>query len=407
MNRWLIPFEDLTQEQKAAVKLSCLGNQLILGPIGSGKTQILIHRTGYLAKMMNAKSNRYRVFVFNNTTKEFIKSGLKLIGIPKQTVSTFDHFCRLFYERYINTHLPYYQGWPDFELIRKSVLDLLKRRKDLQKQLDFVLVDEGQDLSYDAYTILKLISKHITVLMDPSQKIFKKGIEKEQLLEILNIKTSGFYLKQVIRSSPFIVKLASYFCTINNCDRQMLLRESKLQSSITEKPSYFVADNYEEELDAIATVIKERMLNNERIGILLTTNASIKAMHQALLKRSIKAEPIIASYSAVYDFNSEKPNLLTYFSAKGLTYDTIIMPQLTSKAFEWMDRFMVKQLLFVGIGRATKWVFLSSTRQDKLKEFDILIKAEANKDLMKLNKRFRLKQNNGNNNENGLYDLPL
>ena len=39
-------------------------HRVILGPPGSGKTQILIHRADYLSSTYRLKPDQYRVFVF-------------------------------------------------------------------------------------------------------------------------------------------------------------------------------------------------------------------------------------------------------------------------------------------------------------------------------------------------------
>ena len=67
------------------------------------------------------------------------------------------------------------------------MLRLLREAAPLQGLLDFILVDEGQDLSGEAYEILRLAARHITVFIDPLQKIFEDGAPEAQILETLGI----------------------------------------------------------------------------------------------------------------------------------------------------------------------------------------------------------------------------
>ena len=134
------------------------------------------------------KPDQYRVFVFTNVVKEYIKSGIQFLGLPEEVISTFDHWCRLLYEEHISRRLPRKDRWIDFDEIRSSVLDLLRKKTKLQKQLAFVLVDEGQDLAPQVYEILSLAAQHITVFADPQQKIFEKGASESFILEKLNLK---------------------------------------------------------------------------------------------------------------------------------------------------------------------------------------------------------------------------
>lgn len=66
------------------------------------------------------------------------------------------------------------------------------------------------------------------------------------------------------------------------------------------------------------------------------------------------------------DFRTTKPKLITYYSAKGLTFDTVLMPMLVSDAAWKKMEPRATKLLFVGITRATRWVYLSSSNSEQL-----------------------------------------
>ena len=78
----------------------------------------------------------------------------------------------------------------------------------------------------------------------------------------------------------------------------------------------------------------------------------------------------------VLDFTSNRPKVIPYPSAKGLTFDSVLMPRLTDKSFEKEDDERVERLLFVGITRAMKWVYMSSTDPYSLAPLDTLGEAE-------------------------------
>ena len=61
------------------------------------------------------------------------------------------------------------------------------------------------------------------------------------------------------------------------------------------------------------------------------------------------------------DFSSNRPKVLTYQSAKGLTFDTVLMPRLVRKSFTREPDDLIERLLLVGITHAMTWVYLSST----------------------------------------------
>jgi superfamily I DNA/RNA helicase len=51
--------------------------------------------------------------------------------------------------------------------------------------------------------------------------------------------------------------------------------------------------------------------------------------------------------------------VLTYHSAKGLTFDSVLMPGVTRSAIR-ARHSSVRRMLFVAVTRATHWVYLSS-----------------------------------------------
>src|SRR5262249_1673116 len=69
------------------------------------------------------------------------------------------------------------------------------------------------------------------------------------------------------------------------------------------------------------------------------------------------------------DFTSDLPKLLTYHSAKGLTFDSVLLPRLVPGSFG-KSTIPERKLLFVGATRATKWVFLSTQRGRELPIID-------------------------------------
>ncbi len=59
---WLIPRDELTNEQGRAAELKPDEHRLILGSPGSGKTMVLLHRARYLADEYRVPPERYWVF---------------------------------------------------------------------------------------------------------------------------------------------------------------------------------------------------------------------------------------------------------------------------------------------------------------------------------------------------------
>ena len=85
MGTWLLPRSDLTPEQLRIVEMSPDQHRVVLGPPGSGKTQVLVHRAAHLNERYKVSPSRFRLFVFTNVVKEYIRSGVQFLGLPEET----------------------------------------------------------------------------------------------------------------------------------------------------------------------------------------------------------------------------------------------------------------------------------------------------------------------------------
>jgi len=386
MVTWLLPPSDLTPDQNRAVQMKPDQNRVVFGVAGSGKTQVLIHRADYLSRTYNVSPDKYRVFVFTNVIKQYIKSGVQFLGLPDDTVSTLDHWCLLIYEKEISSRPPRLNGTLDFKKIRLSVLDLFRSRPALQKTLDFILVDEGQDLTPAAFEILRMASRHVTVFADRMQQIFEEGSGEEQILASMGVRKENATLLGAYRNSPYVAQLAAYFIT-DETRRQQYIAQIGAQQLTNERPLCFIARNHDEEMDRMAETIRQRQLMNQSVGIIVPRLKQVHGFASAMQKRGIDIEKAVppkrSSMPVDFDFGNSLPKIATYHSAKGLTFDSVLLPKITSSAFSNIrDSGLRHRLLFVGIARATQWVYLSTTKGMESKEFSLLENAAARKHLV-------------------------
>ena len=383
MNTWLLPLGDLTPEQLRVVEMSPDQNRVIFGAAGSGKTQILIHRAEHLVKAYRVPPERYRVFVFTNVIKEYIKSGTNFLGLPKETVSTFDHWCYLLYQNKISRTPPWAaKGKIDFESIRLAIRELLQKKPVLQKTLDFALVDEGQDLSPESFEILSLAARHVTVFADRLQQIFADGASEDHILKTLDIKKRNATLLGAYRNSPYVAQLASYFIADEN-KRSQYLAQINTHQQTKERPLCFVGRRFKDEMNRLAEIIRQRQLMNERVGIIVPTNKQLFGYATGLKERGIEIEKAVPpnkpGVPADFDFGNMTPKIATYHSAKGLTFDSVLLPRLINDSFKWVnDDNLRRRMIFVGIARATQWVYISTENGKEIADMKILRTAEKN-----------------------------
>jgi len=362
---WLIPREQLTAEQIRAVELSPTEHRLILGGPGSGKTQVLLHRADFLRERWKTKPERFHTFVFTNVLKTYIRSTLGLLDIPETSVSTFDSWCRDYHRNHIgpeptraaNGNRFRAPKEPDFPAIRRAVAELVSRTRP-PALYDFVLVDEGQDLDEHTFRLLCAVSKHVTVCMDRKQQIYEQGADERSILKELGLRKRNLALLDALRCSPYVVAVAAALVEDPNEGREL---KAQTKTSVIERetPLVYFARDFDDERRRLIELIQIRQRRGDRVAILLPQRRQVAGFAKGLSEAGLTVE----SQEDV-NFASDAPKLLTYHSAKGLTFDTVLMPRLVPRSFAEMSIAYIERLLFVGVSRATKWAYFS-TIQDR------------------------------------------
>lgn len=364
MATWLIPFSDLTPEQQRAIQFTPDRHRVIFGAPGSGKTQILLHRASHLSREFNVAPDRFRIFVFNNVLKTYIQSALRLLNLPDDSIITYDHWCNLYYTSKINKKVPWSKTsiGPDYEAIRQAVFEHARSSSSGTPEYDFVLVDEGQDLDAVSFETLKLISRHVTVCMDNNQRIYEAGAGEADVMRQLGLSKRNMSLLGAYRCCPYVIRLAAQFID-DAGERDQYMNQAKTDQTERQTPLLYYASGFEDSKRRMIEVIKTRQAKGDKIGIFFYTNKQVYGYAQGLREAGLEVEVQKAQNGSSYrplDFTSERPKVLTYHSAKGLTFDSVIMPQLVEKSFAGRRSMTIERLMFVGISRATKWVYMSS-----------------------------------------------
>ena len=378
---WLIPRDELTAEQIRAVELSPGEHRVILGAPGSGKTQILLHRARFLSDECNVKPERFRIFVFTNVLKSYIRTALTDLDLPDDCVTTLDDWCAQIYKQEVRSSLPWdaENRCPDYATVRRAVH---KRVKD-RKLFDFVLVDEGQDLDAEAFSLLKDLAPHVTVAMDHKQQIYDEGCGEVEIIQALGLRRSNLTLLDAFRCCPYIVRVASEFIE-DARDRAAFLNQSRTSQTEIQTPLLYEADGFEDERARLVEVLRERQIVDRSIGILFATNRQVEGFAQGFREQGIPVE----TRKNGLDFASQIPKVLTLHSAKGLTFDSVLMPRLVPGTFARRPEGLTNRLLYVGITRATKWLYLSTVTGNPIPTLSRIRKlAELNPPVVTLGSR--------------------
>jgi len=288
------------------------------------------------------------------------QDAVTFLGPWAEQVLTFDHWCRLRYVDLIGPPPISAQGHPDFTRIRTQLLAHLQARA-VPPALDAALVDEGQDLDEDCFAILRLSARHVTVAYDLKQSLYHEP-EARELLRALGPGRREEDLRATYRACPYVVDLACEFIADEEERAAFRLNVATLQTE-RQTPLLYLAADEADERRRLVEILRERLLRNERVAILFPTFAQVGLFADFLRAQGIMADQQTQTDTQgrrpVLDFSSGRPAVLTYHSAKGLTFDSVLMPGLTKSAIR-ARHSSVRRMLFVAVTRATHWVYLSS-----------------------------------------------
>lgn len=362
---WLVPYSSLTPEQQQAVMLPLEGHRVIVGGPGAGKTLVLLHRFSYLFQLHGSDPAVGKLFVFTTTLKDFIRSALTDVDVPEDCVSTFDKWCADFYREHVGRSVPWRQDGkargPDFAAIRSAVHEAVVQRGVMKGKYTFAVVDEGQDLTTQAMEIIAGVARHVTVAMDGKQQLYDEGLAEEGVLGVLRLRRHNVSLVSAFRCNPMVTALAANFLG-SEAKREEFRRQAKNAVGDRQKPILLVTADYDDEKARIADLIRMRLARQEVIGILFPQRRLVFGYAKGLKQLGID---VVTDGREGVDFGDPRPKVLTYHEAKGLTFDSVFLPRLDTRAFTERQLVRMMPLMFVGVSRAVKWVCLS-TREDAM-----------------------------------------
>lgn len=235
---------------------------------------------------------------------------------------------------------------------------------------DEIIVDEAQDVEFNKYEKIKNYTKGISYGFDPKQSLYFNPAQVQQLEEDLTKLLPNnvhHILTKNYRNTYEIMRFVQSFLPNYPIPKPML--DDLFTRNRGEKPQLII---YDDEIYEIIKIINTFYSENHNIGILMpfcTTN-SLTSEYQfneylASIKKKINYR--ISSYCRNLDGDKdvkiENIHLTTFKSAKGLEFDTVIIPKFHNFKL-LIDRAKVVELndFYVALTRARNNLFLLSEK---------------------------------------------
>ncbi len=185
----------------------------------------------------------------------------------------------------------------DFDDIVYFSLYILRHSKEVrekwQKQLEYIMVDEFQDIDKDLYELAEILSGHhknLFVVGDPDQTIYTwRGADVNFILEFAakHPGTQTIMLNTNYRSTPDILAASNRLIRHNQTRMEKELTAVRPQ---LRKPLYFHAKNQQNEAGWIANEVKKLAffgLETSKIAVLYRAHHVSRAIEEAFIREKI------------------------------------------------------------------------------------------------------------------------
>jgi len=367
--------DDIILSEKQEEVLSSAPNSIIIGSAGTGKTLL----AAKLAIKLHKENKSVCLIVYTKSLSSFIEGYLK------------DYPIKVFYE---------------FEWFYKRY----------DSNFDVIIIDEFQDFSLKSIKEISLKSNNgIYLLGDLEQKLFDvdlynnaRTINEESLESLIQDNFKLIELKENFRIPKEKVEIVNLiFNEVNNSSNQINktttegkhklilnmielvhLKKSIISNNIESEKT--IVKNFkteESESEWIVDFIKNS--NYENIGILFPTNSA----QIPILSKKLSENGIINGYKDKYNNtlsfrNPTNVNLITIHSSKGLEFDCVILPFLSSHnlidKYQYLNQ--TNNLFYVAITRTKNQLVITYTDQ----AFEMLLKLKG------FSKEFEIKEDTDN-----------
>lgn len=214
---WWVKPEDLDEDQKDVLQALPEEDLLIIGPPGSGKTNILLLRANYVRSV----APRILFITFTRTLTEFLRSGPN-VGradqIQKNEISTFMAWAIQFLK---SNGRPIPKG-SSFSESRDAILEAVQSVIDEERTgnlYDVIFIDEVQDFLAAELNVLRSIAERVNAAGDSRQAIWD---HKEGLPAVSSMIGRTIELKKHYRIGRKICKFADRILPPKSGDPPML-----------------------------------------------------------------------------------------------------------------------------------------------------------------------------------------
>jgi len=317
MNKtWWLQLGDLDEDQQAIINLPIESDCLVIGPPGSGKTNLLLLRASFLS---GSGHKNYSIVTFTRVLKEFLSSGAMNYGVAADNAQTYFSWAHAILSEY-GIEVKHEDS---FEETRKNIhkeLEKLSKIAERSSYSDFILIDEIQDYTQKEIETIRKFTKYIYAVGDSKQRIY---ISDDTIIEIRETFKQVRDLKFHYRNGLKICRLADGI--LNQVDIEGCM-EATSQYNEEEMPSsvkLHTCLTLEDQVNKMLLTLETQLIAypDEPIGILVPKNEDLSSVI-AMLQNSNLVDKCIFKVEKDYStFDKHKRIIVgTVHSTKGMEF---------------------------------------------------------------------------------------
>ncbi|MFE1361479.1 DEAD/DEAH box helicase [Streptomyces harbinensis] len=338
---------DLAPAQRDCLEaLPLSGNHVVSGPPGSGKSLLAAHRAVHLAltgrpTLLLSRSRLLRRLLGDTL------GGLSTPEAPVEAATVHAWILRRFGGDAPRSE----DGWFDWPaLIERAGITL----DESGRMAPHLVIDEGQDLAPGFYRLARIAAASITVFADECQRLTDTNSTLAEITRALGRSTGRSDVGGNHRNTREIASLAEHF-SVGGPRPGMPVRRG-------EPPRVRRYSGDRHLTDDIVALAKAR--TRPRVGVIVNSSHTAAALMRRLERAGLAHPPQLYSSMAASgryrDLDLERPGvvLLHRASAKGLDFDTVVIPDTETDSATDPTSAALRMAYYVMITRARRHLVL-------------------------------------------------
>jgi superfamily I DNA/RNA helicase len=341
----------LDNEQKRVISAPLAKSHLILGPPGSGKSNLLLLRADYIQRAGYPNSI---ILVFTKQLQSFMCAGSNHYSFPNTKIRTsFSWTIEL---------LRSYDIFPeisdDFQTTRKQLCSLLSdtiKKRQIKNIYEFILLDEAQDYLPEELESYISLAKHLFAVGDNNQKIYDgdNGLDflKKHIPSVFNLRHHYRNGVKICRLADGIAKQTENYISLESTSNY---NENIAPSSVDNKKYCSIEELTNNVMKGLSLQLKA--YPNEFIGVLTPRHEELRILSQFFQSTELYQQgKIQLRTDSTNTIEETRPIIIsTMHSAKGLEFRALHLCFL-----EYVKKFKKnRNICFTGVTRGKTALYI-------------------------------------------------